>query len=62
MPNKKIKLRLGRIGDARKNFEIRYKAIREIAFCDCPENVLNSWGRLHLRSQRKPRLFKAGSL
>ena len=47
MPNQKIKLRLGRIGDAQKNFEIRYRAIQEIAFCDYPENILNSWGRSH---------------
>ena len=47
MPNKKIKLRLGRIGDAQKSFEIHYRAIHKIAFCGYPESVLNSWGRLH---------------
>ena len=47
MFNKKIKLRLGSIGDARKNFEIHYRAIHEIAFNDYPENILNSWGRLY---------------
>lgn len=46
MTNKKIKLRLGSIGDARRNFEIRYRAIHEIAFKDYAEDILNSWGRL----------------
>lgn len=46
MSNRKIELRLGSIGDARKNFEIRYRAIHEIAFNDYAENILNSWGRL----------------
>ena len=47
MPDKHINLRLGRIGDARQNFEIHYRAIHEIAFNDYPQNILNFWGRLY---------------
>lgn len=47
MLSKKIRLRLGRVGDARRNVQVRYRAIHEIAFNDYSDKILNSWGRLH---------------
>ena len=56
--NRKIKLRLAQRNDARQMFNVRKRAIHEIASNDYPQEIINAWGRklsLEELNQRKKR-------